>query len=168
MDARDPAKDALLDALEAFVARASASPAAVPPSSTEERQLRVATAVLFVQMARADRRVQIDEHRALPRALRRVLGLSDVEARAVLRLAEEEAARSVPFAALIETINRCCADDAKKKIIHGMWGIAFADAELQGHEEYLVRKLAEQLHLSTADLVETKVRAREEFLEEEP
>ena len=44
------------------------------------------------------------------------------------------------------------------------WRIAFADAELAGHEEYLVRKIANQLGLSTADLVETKVRAREEFL----
>lgn len=42
------------------------------------------------------------------------------------------------------------------------------DQYMQGHEEYLVRKLAEHLRLSTADLVETKLRAREEFLEEEP
>lgn len=86
----------------------------------------------------------------------------------MLRLAEEEALRSVPFATLIETINLSCTEDMKRKILHGMWGVAFADAELKGHEEYLVRKLAEQLRLSTADLVETKLRAREEFLEEEP
>ena len=34
-------------------------------------------------------------------------------------------------------------------------------------EEYLVRKIAGQLGLSTADLVETKIRAREDFLKEE-
>ena len=45
--------------------------------------------------------------------------------------------------------------------------LLFADAELAGHEEYLVRKIAGQLGLTTADLVETKVRAREDFLRED-
>jgi uncharacterized tellurite resistance protein B-like protein len=51
--------------------------------------------------------------------------------------------------------------------LEALWRIAFADAELAGQEEYLVRKIALQLGLSTADLVETKVRAREEFLRED-
>jgi hypothetical protein len=34
-------------------------------------------------------------------------------------------------------------------------------------QEYLVRKIAGRLGLSTADLVETKVRAREDFLRED-
>jgi uncharacterized tellurite resistance protein B-like protein len=46
--------------------------------------------------------------------------------------------------------------------------LAFADAELVGHEEYFVRKVAESLGLTTADLVETKVQAREAFLNPGP
>ncbi len=53
------------------------------------------------------------------------------------------------------------------ELVEALWRIAFADAELAGQEEYLVRKIAGQLHLTTADLVETKVRAREGFLEED-
>ena len=51
--------------------------------------------------------------------------------------------------------------------MEALWRIAFADAELAGHEEYLVRKIAGKLNLTSADLVETKVRAREKFLEED-
>ena len=55
----------------------------------------------------------------------------------------------------------------KRQLVESLWRIAFADAELATHEEYLVRKIAGQLGLSTADLVETKIRAREDFLKEE-
>ena len=41
------------------------------------------------------------------------------------------------------------------------------EPQLQGNEEYLVRKIAEHIGLKTADLVETKLHAREEFIKEE-
>ena len=62
---------------------------------------------------------------------------------------------------------RECSLEQKRQLVESLWRIAFADAELAAHEEYLVRKIAGQLGLSTADLVETKVRAREDFLKEE-
>jgi len=42
--------------------------------------------------------------------------------------------------------------------------LAFADADLAGHEEYFVRKVSQSLGLSRADLIETKILAREAFL----
>jgi uncharacterized tellurite resistance protein B-like protein len=55
----------------------------------------------------------------------------------------------------------------KRRLVEALWRIAFADAELAGHEEYLVRKIAGKLNLSTADLMETKLQAREKFLRED-
>jgi uncharacterized tellurite resistance protein B-like protein len=55
----------------------------------------------------------------------------------------------------------------KRQLVESLWRIAFADAELAAHEEYLVRKIAGQLGLSTADLVETKVGTQEGFLRED-
>jgi len=45
--------------------------------------------------------------------------------------------------------------------VERLWRIAFADAELAAHEEYLVRRVSELLGLSTAGLVEARVRAKE-------
>ena len=52
-------------------------------------------------------------------------------------------------------------------LVEALWRLAYSDAVLHGEEEYLVRKLATLLHLSTADLIETKLRAREGFLRED-
>jgi len=131
-----------------------------------ERRLQLAAAVLMVSVVRADHESRQDEHRVLALALASALDLAEDEAGVVVRAAEEAIDRGVRFAAVLERLSECSIDQ-KRRLVESLWRIAFADAELAGHEEYLVRKIAGQLGLTTADLVETKVRAREDFLREE-
>ena len=154
------AADPLLRSLEELLAEHADVPEPDPA------QVKAAVAVLAVQVLRADAQVRHDEHRALAHALQRVLGLDEAEVDALVRGGEDDVARGVAFGDVVGVLRRC-PDDVKKKVVHALWRVAFADAELAGQEEYLVRKVAEHLRLSTADLVETKVRAREEFLEDE-
>ena len=150
----------LLAAVEALDGRSQDD---APPQLSEEG-LHVAAAVVLLQMIQADHEVHQDEHRALGRSLHRVLGLEEEIALHVIRRAEDEMARNAPFRDVVALLDRHCPRDFKKKVVHCLWRIAYADAELAVHEEYLVRKVAEQLHLETGDLIETKLRAREEFL----
>jgi uncharacterized tellurite resistance protein B-like protein len=132
-----------------------------------DRRLQLAAAVLMVSVVRADLESRQDEHRALALALTRALDLADEAAGVVVRAAEEAIARGVRFPSVLERLSLECSIDQKRRLVESLWRIAFADAELAGHEEYLVRKIAGQLGLTTADLVETKVRAREDFLRED-
>ncbi len=121
----------------------------------------------MVSVVRADLESRQDEHRALALGLARALDLSDEEAGVVVRAAEAALERGVRFPVVLERLSRECSIDQKRRLVESLWRIAFADAELAGHEEYLVRKIAGQLGLTTADLVETKVNAREDFLRED-
>jgi uncharacterized tellurite resistance protein B-like protein len=132
-----------------------------------DRRLQLAAAVLMVSVVRADLESRQDEHRVLALALARALDLTDDEAGVVVRAAEDALDLGVRFPPVLERLSRECSLDQKRRLVEALWRIAFADAELAGHEEYLVRKVAGQLGLSTADLVETKVRAREAFLRED-
>ena len=129
-----------------------------------ERRLQLASAVLMVSVVRADLESLQDEHHALQRAVGRALDLHEEAAALVVRVAEEALAQGISFGALLQQIESECSLDQKRQLVESLWRIAFADAELAGHEEYLVRKVANKIGLSTADLVETKVRAREDFL----
>lgn len=149
--------DPLLESLETLLQ--------TKPPEPDEQQLRAAVAVLLFQVVRADAEVRHDEHLALGRTLQRVLGLTEEQADALARRGEEDAAHGVLFRDLVELLARCSAD-VKKKVVHALWRVAYADAELAGQEEYLVRKVSEHLGLDTADLIETKLRARDEFLKE--
>lgn len=154
------AMDPLLRSLEDLIRSAEDVPEPDPD------QVKAAVAVLAVQVLRADGAVRHDEHRALAHALQRVLGLGEPEADALVRRGEDQVAAGADFGDLLAVLRRC-GMDVRKKVVHTLWRVAFADAELQGQEEYLVRKVSEHLGLSTADLVETKLRAREEFLKDE-
>jgi uncharacterized tellurite resistance protein B-like protein len=132
-----------------------------------ERRLQLASAVLMVSVVRADLESRQDEHHALQRAVGRALDLHEEAAALVVRVAEEALARGVSFGGLLQQVESECTLDQKRQLVESLWRIAFADAELAGHEEYLVRKIANKIGLSTADLVETKVRAREEFLRDD-
>jgi uncharacterized tellurite resistance protein B-like protein len=69
-----------------------------------------------------------------------------------------------PLKKLLAVLRERCTPAQRKKVVESLWQLAFADAELAGQEEYFVRKVSEALGLSTADLIEAKIVAREAFL----
>lgn len=158
----DELGQALSDALDRLE-REEHPPVAIAAPGAAERQ--AAAAVLFVLAARADGRLAPDEQRVLGPALRRALGLSAPQVEALVSRAQAAAGARPLWLACLRLVGWPLDD--RKKVVHGLWRVVLADAELAGHEEYVVRKTAELLGLSFADLVETKLRAREEFLAEE-
>lgn len=151
------------DVLDAEWPRAASEGA----SAITDRRLQLAAAVLMVSVVRADLESRQDEHRVLEKAIGRGLDLPEDEAAIVVRCAEEALDRGVRFPVVLARLAREGSSGQKLQLVELLWRIAFADAELAGHEEYLVRKIAGQIGLTTADLVETKVRAREDFLRED-
>jgi len=132
-----------------------------------DRQLQAAAAVLMVSVVRADQTSRQDEHRALEEAVSQALDLDAETTAVVLRAAEDALTRGASFAAILQSLDAGCSVSQKRRLVEALWRIAFADAELAGQEEYLVRKVAGHLNLTTADIVETKIRAREKFLAED-
>ena len=154
--------------VEGLLDEQSAPPGAGGPGVITDGRVQLAAAVLMVCVARADLATTEDERRALASAVSRGLGLPEDVAAVVVRCAEDALDRGVRFPVVLARLSRECTVAQKCLLVETLWHIAFADAELAGHEEYLVRKVAGQLGLSTADLVETKVRAREDFLRGDP
>jgi len=163
----DRLKAELIREIQGFIDRQWPRAADAAAAPITNRRLQLASAVLMVAVVRADHESRQDEHRAVERAVGRALDLHEEGAALVVRVAEEALERGVSFGVLLQELARECSLDQKRELVESLWRIAFSDAELAGHEEYLVRKVASQLGLSTADLVETKVRAREGFLRED-
>jgi uncharacterized tellurite resistance protein B-like protein len=157
-------ESALLSAIRQFFEE---RPAAAPETPDEGdavtgRRLQLATTVLFLQMIAADRESKHDEHRALIAAVAKVLRIDGRDAIIIVRLAEAHV--KTPLLELLRLLRKRCTEAQLKSVVTGLWQLAFADAELAGHEEYFVRKVSQTLGLTTADLVETKILARETFL----
>ena len=139
----------------------------LPDREVPDLELKMAAAALMVCVVRADTVSKQDEHRVLEKAIARSLEIDASAAARIVRVAEDQLRDQAPFAGFVGLIDEGCTTDDKKRLVEWLWRIAYADAELQAHEEYLVRKVAEHLHLGTADLIEAKLRAREAFLRED-
>lgn len=157
----------LVQQIREFLATEGAAALAGDAGFVNGRSLQVASAILMVAVIRADQASHLDEHRVLGRALARLMGASPDESLSVVREAEEVLARAEGLQPVVTLLDEQCTPEQKKALVVALWRLAYADAELHGEEEYLVRKLAGLLHLSTADLIETKLQAREEFLRED-
>jgi uncharacterized tellurite resistance protein B-like protein len=128
-----------------------------------EREVQVASAVLLVQALRADFRIKEGETEVVVAGIEGVLGLEAGEALALVKVAAQHARSSEAMRAAIAALDRTLTRLQRVQLVEWLWRIAFADAELASQEEYLIRKVSDLLSLSTADLIEAKVRALEAF-----
>ena len=87
---------------------------------------------------------------------------------ALIRDAEQEIDVAVPLRDFIQAIDTRFNLAQKKQVVELLWRVAFADAEILPAEEYLVRKISNQIHLPLADFLDAKIRARDGFQRDEP
>jgi uncharacterized tellurite resistance protein B-like protein len=107
--------------------------------------------------------LRADEFHAVLNGVRRILGLTEDEAVAVVRLAEEEVRQSKRIYEFTRLIDAHYTLEQKKTVVQYLWHVAFADAQLLASEEYLVRKISELLNVPLSDFLEAKDKAREAF-----
>ncbi len=138
------------------------SPAAIGPRVTD-RQLQLATAVLLLESARCDFDLRADEFKAVLGAVRRMMGLSEDEAVAVIRFAEDEVRQSKRLYEFTGLIDANYTKEQKKALVQCLWQVVFADAQLVASEEYIVRKISDLLKVPLADFLDAKIRARDGF-----
>jgi uncharacterized tellurite resistance protein B-like protein len=112
-----------------------------------EQALQLATAALLIEVTRADFHVEQSERRAVISAVQTLFGLSRRETDELVALAEEEVDGSVSLFQFTQLVDQEFSQEQKAAIIEMMWRVAFADLDKDKHEEYLVRKVADLLHV---------------------
>jgi uncharacterized tellurite resistance protein B-like protein len=156
-------KTSLLDALEEFFDHYLDVPDDAAGNALTEQRLRLAAAALMIEIVRADFEIKDDERRALRESLRRAFDLTDEATRELVLQAQAQVERPPRLHEYAAYVDRRCAPEQKRRIIKALWQVAFADAEILAHEEYLVRKIAELLHVSREEFVAARLEARAEF-----
>jgi uncharacterized tellurite resistance protein B-like protein len=124
------------------------------------RKIELATAALLVEVMRSDGIAQ-EERAAVEAAVARRFGLSPGEAQALVVEAEAEVREAVGYYPFTSLLNRHFSAQEKEQVVELLWQIAWADATLSAHEQHVIRKVADLLHLSHAAYVGAKLRARD-------
>ncbi len=145
---------ALQDLLRAVVAPAGAG-------SATEHSLELATAVLLVEVMQADPDTTAAERTAVLSAMRRKFALGEEELSRVIALAEEKTRVANDFFAFTSTLNDHFDHPQKVRMVELMWGVAFADGDLDANENHLVSKVAGLLHVTHGEYIAAKLHAKQ-------
>lgn len=129
--------------------------------AAERHSVELATAALLVEVVRSDADIAPNEQQAVLRAVRERFGLSDEEAQTLFRLAEDEVRTANDYYQFTSLINRHFDQQRKQQVIELMWRVAYADTELGAHENHVLRRIAELLHVTHGDYIAAKMRARD-------
>lgn len=125
-----------------------------------DHALQLATAALYLEMVYIDQAVKEDERKRVCTAVREKFRLTEEETQVLVDLAEEAMRETLSYHEFTSTIRKGFSPDQKKKVIEHLWSIAYADGELDKHEEHLVRKIADLLYVPHKDFIATKLLAR--------
>jgi uncharacterized tellurite resistance protein B-like protein len=153
----------MIRAIERFyndVIRPRSEPDGITNREATGRSLRLATAALLIEATQADRKVSEREMAAVDAALRETFGLSEEEARELIALGEAQAAEAVSLYEFTYLIDKGFDAAHKREIVALLWRVVFADARLEAHEEHLVRRVAELIHVPHKDFIDTKLQER--------
>jgi uncharacterized tellurite resistance protein B-like protein len=121
-----------------------------------EHALRVATAVLLIEVVRADFIVEPDEQRRLRQLLEQQFGLPQNELDALLEEAESDADRLVSIQHVTRLLNEHYDHAMKRRVVEMMWRLVYADGEKSHYEEHLIRQVADLLYLSQTEFVQAR------------
>ena len=132
-------------------------PGPVGTHKDPEEAVRLASAVLLVEIARADTEHSQAERDLLSRQLQDRFGLQSQEAEALLTVAEQTADRSISLHEHVTEINTALDYSQKQSVLRMLWQVAYADGQLHHHEEHLLRRIADLLHLPHSDFIRAKL-----------
>lgn len=136
-------------------------------SADTEHALRLATAALLIETSRADFDVNDHERASVVEAVQRIFGLTVQETTELVRLAEKEADDATSLYQFTSLIDRHFSVEQKRHVLEMMWRIAFADTHKDKHEEHLVRKVTDLLHLTDVDFARTRHKVAQQNVDSE-
>lgn len=134
--------------------------AASLPDAEREHTLQLATAVLLVEVMRADPAMKEAERDAVLLALREKFALADDELARLLDLAHETARTTYDYQRFTSRLNEHFTQEQKIRVIEAMWSVAFADQHLDAHEQHLISKVAGLLHVTHGEYIGAKLHAQ--------
>jgi len=128
-----------------------------------EQPLVLATAALFLEMAYADFEIAPEEKALLRRILKERFALGDQQIEELLLRAGRDRQQSLDIWKFTSLLKEHLSREEKLQILENLWQIIFADSRVDKYEEALIRKITNLIGLEHSDMIQTKLKVKNEF-----
>ena len=125
-------------------------------SEQRDAAIRMATAVLMIDVARSDYVFEESEYERVLQLVEAHFGLSPNDAAELVNAASEKAETLISAYDFTKTLHEHLSHDEKARIVELLWLIAYADGRLDKYEDSLVLKISDLLHVSRGRVMRLK------------
>jgi len=134
----------------------AATDATEPDEDAREKALQMATAVLMIEIARADHDYDESEFDLLLNLITNRFRISPQEAIELANDAGETAEDCVSLHSFTDLLNESLNRGEKEHIVSLLWQVAYADGRLDKYEDSMVMKISGLLHVSRMRVMRLK------------
>lgn len=141
---------------EKVVTVLATQPSADQEAAERESAIRLATAVLMVDVARADHVFEESEFESVLRLIEKHFDLEPEEAAQLVNEAGDVADDLVTIQHFTRRLHEHLDEREKLRIVALLWRVAFADGRLDKYENSLVLKISDLLYVNRARVMRLK------------
>ncbi len=134
----------------------AATDTAEADEQAREAAIRMATAVLMTEVARADHEYDESEFDLLLNLITRHFQMSPEEAIELANEADNTAEDNVSLHSFTQLLNKNLSEREKEHIVSLLWQVAYADGRLDKYEDSLVLKISDLLYVSRVRVMRLK------------
>ncbi|MFT4908098.1 MAG: putative tellurite resistance protein B-like protein [Oleispira sp.] len=127
---------------------------------TASHKPELAAAALLVEIMNADHELSEDESESIKSILYDTLFITADVADELLATAKKQVHNATDLFQFTEVINASYNYEEKVNLIESLWKVAYSDKQLDKYEEHMVRRIADLLHVSHSDFIQTKNRTK--------
>jgi uncharacterized tellurite resistance protein B-like protein len=130
--------------------------------SDQERvaEEHLATAALLIEVMVIDGHLDDQELQSISTTLCSILELSKDQVDELISLARAEVEDATSLYQFTKQINQHYELEGKPQLLTSMWRVANADGELDKHEENIIRRVADLLHIRHSEYIRCKLEAK--------
>ena len=125
-------------------------------SENREAAIRSATAVLMLDVARADHVFDESEFERVLDLVETHFGISPEDAAELVNAADDKAENLVSLHEFTQLLHNNLDESEKARIVGLLWQVAYADGRLDKYEDALVLKISDLLHVSRGRVMRLK------------
>lgn len=125
-----------------------------------ESTLQLATAVMLVEVMRAEPSIDAARRRAVIASLRDTFALPQPQIERLIAAAERASHEAIDLFGFTSTINKHFDMPAKLRMVEHMWRVAYADGRLGDQERHVMWRLSDLLHVPQGAYINAKMRAK--------
>lgn len=123
--------------------------------------LELATAALMYEVVNADTTIESSEEEQVRKLLKAHFKIDQRELEALMQTGAANAKDAVDLVQFTRVINQHYSLEERSDILHKLWLVAYADNHLDMHEEHIIRRIADLMHIPHSFYIQSKLNAKE-------